>query len=55
MAIYHARFKEEYLFRDGGKQFTGLAGLSGQKQKETALCLQRRARRNQYSQGGNGT
>ena len=53
MAIYHARFQEEYLFRDG-KQFTGL-GLSGQKQKETALCLQRRARRNQYSKGGNGT
>ena len=54
MAIYHARFQEEYLFRDG-KQFLRPAGLSGQKQKETALCLQRRARRNQYSKGGNGT
>ena len=33
MAIYHARFQEEYLFRDG-KQFTGLKRCPGQKQKK---------------------
>ena len=33
MAIYHARFQEEYLFRDGKRVYRP-AGLSGQKQKK---------------------
>ena len=36
MAIYHARFQEEYLFRDG-KQFTGLQDCQARSKRNGTL------------------